>query len=153
MKILIILLLTFLALNNKVIQKMEKTVRGVRNKNPMNLRISANAWNGKVQGDDKSFETFASVEYGIRAGAKTLITYQERHGLNTVNEIINRFAPPFENDTNSYAVHVASVLGVGLDEPIDVKQNLFPLVSSIIKHENGFNPYSEETIKNGIALV
>ncbi len=133
---------------------MNKTiVRGIRNHNPMNLRITNTSWNGKIKGDDKSFETFKSAEYGIRAGAKVLITYQKKYELNTVNQLINRFAPPIENDTNSYAQHIAANLGVGIDEPINVKDNLYILISSIIKHENGDNPYSKGTILEGIAMV
>lgn len=153
MKIFLFLVFAFLALNNKAVEKMSNLARGIRNNNPMNLRITNTAWNGKVKGDDKSFETFSNPRYGIRAGAKVLLNYQSLHGLNTVDEIINRFAPPFENNTNAYAEHVASALGVGVHERIIVADNLEPLVNAIIKHENGVNPYSDETIKGGLALV
>ena len=132
---------------------MKTLARGIRNKNPMNLRKTNIPWDGKTKGTDKSFETFISAKYGIRAGAKVLLNYQSKYGLDTVNQIINRFAPPNENDTNSYAVHVAKSLGVSPDEPISVQDNLFNLVSAIITHENGVNPYSDVTIQQGLALV
>lgn len=135
------------------IRKMENLARGLRNKNPLNIRKTDIKWNGKIDGEDKSFETFVSPEYGIRAGAKLLINYQDKHDLNTVEEIINRFAPPHENDTNSYAQHVADEIGVGLNEPIDVTDHLHTMIKTMIKHENGVNPYSDDLIATGIAMV
>lgn len=48
----------------------KKTPRGIRNNNPMNLRISSNAWRGKIPGTDKSFETFIDPEHGIELEQK-----------------------------------------------------------------------------------
>lgn len=127
--------------------------RGIRNNNPGNLRISNIAWQGKIQGEDKSFETFENAEYGIRALGKTLLTYNSKHGLNTVNDIINRYAPPVENNTNAYAEHVAKYLGVGLHEKIDVRDRIFDLVTVIIMHENGYNPYPTETLNRGVSMA
>jgi hypothetical protein len=151
-KLLILIVFVWFILKKEVIKKMGNLTRGIRNNNPMNLRKTDINWDGKVPGSDESFETFKSPQYGIRAGAKVLLNYQRLHGLDTINKIINRFAPPSENDTNAYAEHVSKVLGVGLDERINVDQYLHNLVSVIIKHENGVNPYGEE-IREGLALV
>lgn len=136
---------------------MSKVPRGIRNNNPLNLREGANggiAWKGEhPQELDKSFEEFSTPEMGIRAGAKVLLTYYRKYGLNTVHGIINRFAPPVENNTNAYAVHVANYLNVGLDEVINVEERLKDLVTIIILHENGQNPYSEATIQHGVNLA
>lgn len=153
LKIFIVAFIGLFFYFTKTGEKVANLARGIRNNNPMNLRKSSNAWQGKTEGTDESFETFVTPEYGIRAGAKTLITYQDRYSLNTVNDIINRFAPPIENNTNAYAEHVASELGVDVNAPIDVRSHLFELVSAIIKHENGVNPYSDSTIQGGLALV
>ncbi|WP_206732679.1 hypothetical protein [Halarcobacter ebronensis] len=127
--------------------------RGIRNNNPMNIRKSSNDWQGKIVGEDTAFETFVSPAYGIRAGAKTLLNYQKFYGLNTVNQIISRFAPASENNTNAYATHVADYLGVGLNEPITVKDRIYDLVTVIILHENGYNPYDTQVINSGVSLA
>ena len=76
-------------------------VRSVRNNNPGNIRTNSTNWVGKV-GDDGSFVNFATKEQGVRALAKTLETYQNKHKLETTAQVIGRWAPPNENDTQGY---------------------------------------------------
>ena len=105
------------------------------------------------QSGDSAFVQFDSPEYGIRALARLLKTYQERYGLVTVRQIINRWAPPSENITGAYVDHVARVVGVNPDARIDVNEKMVPLVNAIIKHENGINPYDADVISTGIGLA
>ncbi|HFQ5108602.1 TPA: structural protein, partial [Vibrio vulnificus] len=63
---------------------------------------------------------FKHHKFGFRAGARILRNYQRLHGLNTLAEIINRFAPPVENDTKNYAQFVAKKVGVGVHESINL---------------------------------
>lgn len=125
--------------------------RGIRNNNPGNIRKGEN-WNGSV-GDDGEFIKFKSPEYGIRALGKLLLNYQRLYGIDSVGEIIQRYAPANENNTDSYINHVAKKLDVKPWQTINVASNLPELVKAIITHENGFNPYDSETIKKGLALV
>lgn len=115
--------------------------RGIRNNNPGNIDRNATSWQGMAddQSSDPRFVVFADPIWGIRALARVLITYQDHHDLHTVAGIINRWAPPVENDTGAYARAVARALGVEVDDPIDVHQyrHLEPLVQAIIRHENG----------------
>lgn len=79
--------------------------RGNRNRNPFNIRISNNKWIGKIplrENTDGVFEQFTSFEYGIRAGIIILRTYYTKYKLKTVREIITRYAPPKENNTEGY---------------------------------------------------
>lgn len=82
---------------------MEKTLpRGLRNNNPLNIRIG-NSWVGEVTfPTDKEFEQFTSIEFGLRAGFILLYRYMTRYKLNTINEIIPRWAPSNENNTEAY---------------------------------------------------
>lgn len=118
--------------------------RGIRNNNPGNIRRSAIPWEGKIAGSDAEFETFATPEHGVRALERNLSTYQSKYGLDTPREIINRWAPPTENDTSSYVNAVATALGVGPDDPINVQDpaTMQRLRDAIIQHENGQNPYA-----------
>jgi len=131
-----------------------KKPRGIRNNNPGNLENNGIDWVGlSVVQDDSRFYQFAKPEYGIRALARVLKTYESKYGLNTVEGIINRWAPPHENNTASYQEHIARVLGVSVDEHFEVTANLVPLAEAIIIHENGSNPYSIELIAEGVALA
>lgn len=128
-------------------------VRGLRNNNPGNIRHGAD-WDGLAPDQtDPAFCCFVSPEYGIRAMARIFSNYQLRHGLRTVRELISRWAPPVENDTDAYAAHVAEALGVDPDEPVDVREHLTDLVAVTIRHENGMQPFSAELIEKGVAMA
>lgn len=92
------------------------TPRGIRNNNPGNIRWGSD-WKGlKKDGkqQDPSFCVFETPEYGIRALAKLLQNYQLLYGLNTPRKIINRYAPPTENETVSYIDSKQSVRLIGI---------------------------------------
>lgn len=127
--------------------------RGIRNNNPGNIEQGEN-WEGlDLQGTDSRFATFKTPEHGVRAMARTLTTYQNKHGLDTVSGIINRWAPGSENNTESYIRSVAGKLGVDPDETLDVQAVMPELIKAIIRHENGDQPYSEQTILDGINMA
>lgn len=117
--------------------------RGYRNHNPGNIDRTAERWIGmsKDQSADSRFAVFDSPEYGIRALMRLLITYQDRHNLRSVRGIINRWAPPVENNTGAYVNKVAGALGVGPDDEIDThdRDTTVALAKAIIRHELG-NP-------------
>lgn len=129
--------------------------RGIRNNNPGNLERSGVRWQGEVDGNDMRFETFATPEAGIRALARNLVTYHERHGLTTVESIINRWAPPGENQTGAYVRAVAEAMGVSPDSPLNLRDvgTLSRLTTAIIHQENGQQPYSTEQIRSGVDLA
>lgn len=132
------------------------TPRGIRNNNPMNIRENKHSdfdWVGEHDKDiDKAFEEFISPEHGIRAGVRILNTYQRKYGLNTISGIIERWAPPSENNTESYIRSVSRRLGIGANEVIS-PAHIPELVKAIIYHENGKQPYSDEVIFNGVAMA
>lgn len=134
---------------------MQKLPRGVRNNNPGNIDWNkANNWLGQVgiEGDvaNPRFAKFDKPENGIRAIAKLLINYH-RKGFNTVGKMINRWAPPTENQTVSYARRVARDLGVEVNTVLTLNLiTLEKLVVSVIEHENGYNPYSPAVITDGV---
>lgn len=132
-----------------------KIPRGVRNNNPGNLERNKTVWQGMAEDQsDERFVTFASPEYGIRAMARVLKNYGRRHGLRTVEQIISRWAPASENQTDSYIQHVSQELQVSPTEllNLDDPDLLGRLIRAIIQHENGASPYDDETIARGIAL-
>jgi hypothetical protein len=130
--------------------------RGIRNNNPGNIRHSAIKWMGiSDEQPDPTFVCFDEPKYGIRALYKILRTYQDKHGLETVEEMINRWAPPAENDTAAYVRSVAGAIGVSPDTKIDLcdREVAEKLVAAIIRHENGEQPYEEKLIRAAINLA
>ncbi|HCP2161491.1 TPA: hypothetical protein OC098_001742 [Escherichia coli] len=129
--------------------------RGIRNNNPGNLEYSkTNPWVGQT-GDDGRFAKFETPEHGIRALGRNLMSYQ-RQGIDTVSEIINRWAPPTDkNDTISYIKAVCEQLGVSADEPLDASNpdTLKALCAAIIHHENGSQPYSDQQLTAGVSAA
>ena len=129
--------------------------RGIRNNNPGNIR-HGEKWEGlSDKQTDSSFCIFKTPEYGIRAMAKILLNYQKKYGLKTIKQIISRWAPPNENNTQSYIKSVSLSVGVDSEEEINLnnKNIMVPLIKAIIKHENGEQPYSDEQILKGIHLA
>ena len=81
---------------------MSELPRGLRNRNPGNIRRSAVRYKGETESDDAAFKTFASTAWGYRAMFVLLHTYRVRHRIATLRGMIARWAPPSENDTGAY---------------------------------------------------
>ncbi len=131
--------------------------RGIRNHNPGNIRWGQN-WQGldpEGKKKDASFCVFESPVFGIRALAKVLINYKKIHGLNTVRQIVSRYAPPNENQTAAYIQTVAKQLEVYPDTKIDIEERgiLTVFIKAVIRMENGIQPYSDETIQEAIRMA
>ncbi|AEE53730.1 hypothetical protein [Haliscomenobacter hydrossis] len=98
-----------------------RTPRGVRNNNPGNLRLTAEAWKGKVPNainTDGDFEQFEEWVYGVRAMLKLLRNYIGS-GHNTIAKIIRRYAPTTENSTNQYINTVVQRTRMGANQLLD----------------------------------
>lgn len=132
------------------------TARGIRNNNPGNLRHGPQ-WQGLASHQpDNAFSTFVSMEYGIRALLLNLRGYFLVHELSTVREIINRWAPPSENDTGAYVAQVARALGVGPDDRLEpTPQTLEALARAIARHENGPDAalITEDQWAGGLSMI
>ena len=92
--------------------------RGIRNNNPLNIRHSADQWQGASETQtDKSFVQFKTMAYGYRAAWKVLESYwkhfkRQRQPF-TVAHIIARWAPPSENHTDAYVSTVLKLTSLG----------------------------------------
>ena len=127
--------------------------RGIKNHNPGSIRLSSIKWEGEVAGKDKSFCTFESPEYGIRAIGVILINYQRKYNLDSISKMIHRYAPPNENNTEEYIDFVCKRVNVLPDEWVDVRTILSVMIKAIIKMENGEQPYGDEVIDRGCQLA
>jgi hypothetical protein len=134
--------------------------RGVRNNNPANIDYNpAVKWQGQVgleAGVPKPrFIQFSAPEYGIRALAVLLLTYHDKHRLQTVRGIINRYAPSKENNTSAYVANVARALLVTPNDTIDLHnyEIMRRMVIAIIAHENGNYAYPDSLITKGLRMA
>lgn len=128
--------------------------RGIRNNNPLNIRIG-NVWLGEVPNPtDPHFEQFVSMEYGIRAAMILLRRYIRHYHRTTVPEILAAWAPPTENNTVQYVdtvcqlSHISPMAGLHYED----KATMCHLVAAMIQVECG-QPISMKTIEKGYDLA
>lgn len=137
---------------------MTKLPRGIRSNNPGNIRNSDSVdWRGEVashEKDDRAFEEFKTMPHGVRAMMKLLQNYQKKYGLNSIDAIIERYAPHFENNTSGYVRRVASEMQIPSTAPLDLqdKATMCALVDAMILVENG-QRISAEDIEAGWDLM
>ena len=141
---------------------------GVRLNNPGNLEWGS-PWEGLVPreqsryykkgtGPQQRFCEFRDAASGIRAIARTLITYFDKRkardgsAIDTVAEVVDRWAPSFENNTSAYANHVAKLMSVDPDQILDIKdyEAMRGLVTGIIAHENAGYAYPAAVVEEGL---
>lgn len=131
----------------------DNNVRGYRNNNPLNIRLSSNKWQGEVvPSGDKSFCQFKTMAYGFRAAMVNIRSYITKHNCNTLQEIINRWAPWSDgNNPVGYANKVmkrwSDTFPDG-DVVIDYKnqEQMTRLVYAMAIVENGSEPQMSDCI-------
>lgn len=127
--------------SNNSMNTDKKLPRGYRNNNPLNIRYnSANKWLGKVANNtDGTFEQFVSMEYGYRAALYLIRKYIFVDGLTTVAQIISKWAPNNENNTEGYIQRVCASTGWLPSKPIDPynMQEMVDLAYAMALVENG----------------
>ena len=95
--------------------------RGIRNNNPLNIRLSSDKWQGQRPPSnspegEKVFCQFSEMKWGWRAAFRLLChTYYGKYKLRTIRDIIYRWAPPNENGTSVYIRSVAERTGINAD--------------------------------------
>lgn len=114
--------------------------RGLRNNNPLNIEAGSFT-QGKpgFVGSDGRFAQFSSMDQGIAAADALLQSYAGR-GINTIGGIVNRWAPPKDNNpTTAYAATVARSIGVDPNQPIDMSDPALrqKIIGAMAQFENG----------------
>lgn len=132
----------------------DTTVRGYRNNNPLNIRLSSNNWKGEIKPSaDKSFCQFQTMAYGFRAAMVCIRTYITKHNCNTLQEIINRWAPWTDgNNPLNYAKKVMNTFPDTFpdkDTVIDYhnQNQMTKLVYAMAIVENGSEPLMTDCIQ------
>lgn len=144
------------------------TIRGIRNHNPGNIEIGA-PWEGlmprelmtPIQAAETRFAVFTDATWGIRAIAVVLMTYHDKRKANdgsridTIREVIERWAPASENDVDAYVRRMRNVTGLNGGDVLDFKNydTMRALVIGIITHEIGHQPYPDSVIDKGLVMA
>lgn len=124
--------------------------RGIRNNNPLNIRIG-NVWLGEVrEPTDPDFEQFMSMVYGVRAGFVLLRRYIRHYHRTTIPQVIAAWAPSTENNTEAYISAVCQMSKISRDETLDYynQDQMYRLMDAMIYHECGQH-ISEQHIRDG----
>lgn len=131
----------------------EKLPRGIRNNNPGNAEWGS-PWQGLVPRavrTDPRFCQCVDAAFGIRIIAVTLTTYFDKRKakdgskIDSIREVIARWAPAVENNVSAYAAQISAVLNVDPEsETLNLHDydTLRGIVEGIIRHENGKGPLS-----------
>lgn len=128
--------------------------RGIRNNNPLNIRIG-NTWLGEVdKPTDSSFEQFVTMEYGLRAAFLILRRYIRRYKKDTISSIISTWAPETENSTQAYIDSVSKQTNIpaGATIKYEDRETMCKLVAAMAKVECG-QPIPEEKIYKGYDMA
>ena len=123
--------------------------RGLRNCNPGNIRISGVNYMGEVKpSQDKAFKQFKDITWGYRAMFVVLDSYHRR-GLTTIEQMLHRYAPTNENDTDNYVRFVVVNSGFSANQYIDVDLEgvMIPIVAAMSHMENGKPAVYEDVLK------
>ncbi|MCH5182238.1 MAG: structural protein P5 [Prevotellaceae bacterium] len=109
--------------------------------NPLNIRYSArNRWKGlhPTSPQVAGFCHFTAKVYGYRAALLLLRRYMLHYGLTTPRQMLSRWAPPAENDTDIYVACICGRIGLDPDRPVSFDgPELSLLVASMARQETG----------------
>lgn len=132
--------------------------RGEVNHNPFDLRFDPKIpWMGlaKPPQDGKGYCVFIPYAnpmnkdfWGLRAGFRDLFTKWGVDGLRTIRALVEKFAPPSENQTEAYIKVVCEETGWGPDEVLDLipAANLKKLGRGFLKDEQGQIAYNDSQL-------
>jgi hypothetical protein len=140
--------LIVLALLYKPVKKTVKYMtRGYKNNNFGNIVKTFDSkgkqtfWTGETTGTDTRFKTFKSPAYGYRAIFVLLDSYVKK-GFDTIEEIISKYAPSNENNTNGYIESVSKLTNLQPDEAV-TKNDYIKIAAAISQVENGIKPNTQ----------
>lgn len=112
--------------------------RGLRNNNPLNIRRSADTFQGELQyNPDPDFKLFRTADWGYRAAFCILRTYLLHKGLKTISEVINRWCP--DATAGQYIKAVCQLTGFSATTILNFgdKEQMVTLVAAMSYVENG----------------
>lgn len=107
--------------------------------NPGNVKGSN--WEGQTGNDKRGFATFKNHAYGLRAMAITLLEYQYKHGISTVESLVRRYS---RSGRAEYTRFLCRRLKLRRTEHFKISERLPELMKAMITMEHGHQPYPDE---------
>ncbi len=127
-----------------VTDSIANLARGLRNNNPGNVQLTVPAtqwigWVGADQQSDPVYVQMQSMAAGVRMALTVFRNYQKNYGLKNIAELIARWAPPSENDTETYVANVAARVGIAPGFTIDLRNRdtAYDFLRAVFRQENG----------------
>lgn len=118
--------------------------------NPGNIRNTAIKWGGEVTQPGEAFESFDTLENGIRAMYKNLLAYKSKYGIDTITAIINRWAPNSDgNNESAYVSAIVKYTGLNANAPLQAAD--YSKVISAMSKVEGNVFVTVDQVKNSIA--
>lgn len=106
-----------------------------KNNNPCNVKRLPNGqkWRGEVGYDSQKHVRFSSIHYGLRAFVLTMRSYQYRHGIKTLDALIDRYC----GGNADYVAFLSRRLGLKPDEKFKIVPRIPELARWMSVYESG----------------
>lgn len=106
-----------------------------------------NPGNLRVPGSSLSFQQFPTEKAGVEAMAHQLKLYQDRDHLDTIKQIVSKYAPSSENDTGKYIRYVAAWTGYKDNQKLNLNDPMVmsKLISAMSRQEG--HPVSPQQVR------
>lgn len=129
----------------------------IRARNPGNIRYREDVvWPGQsgfIETVNGKFVMFDSYENGAAAGLANLRNYMQTYNKYTISEIVNRWAPPTENDTNAYINFVSNATGLDPNQKLTESDLATLFKAMTIKEGDNKNTYTKDVIDMGAKIA
>ena len=114
-----------------------KETKSIQNRNPGNVKTlgKKNEWKGAIGVDDQGHVIFKNMAWGLRAMALTLLAYETKHGINTVEALIKRFCT---SNHKAYIAHINKALRLKPGQKFSIRKRLPELMTAMIRFESGY---------------
>jgi Glycine zipper len=115
------------------------TPRGIRNNNPLNLSYVPGQVGLRTDTpSDGRFGVYQTMASGIAADAHQLQKYGQQ-GTNTLSSVVNKWAPPSENNVKAYMATVEKLTGFSANQKLNLNDpaTLQKLIGAMSQMENG----------------
>lgn len=105
-----------------------------RNRNPCNVKhLGRQKWRGEIGRDRLGHCIFSDIQYGLRAAVLTLRSYQIRHGIKTLDGIIERFC----GGNPDYVAFLSRRMNLRHDQEFEIIPRIPELVRWMSVYESG----------------
>lgn len=107
-----------------------------QNRNFLNVKTLSNGdlWKGQIGTDRFGHAIFSDAAYGFRAAAITIRSYEKKHGLKTLEELVGRYC---QSSRKEYAAFLGKALKIAVDKPFSYSSRMHELIVAMARWESG----------------